>query len=110
MDGTLLAADEIGPSFVPRLRDGVVSVPVQDESVLYEEDTGSLHQLDAIATLVCGLFDGQTSIQSMAQELASAFEADPHVIERDVLDLARDLGRRGLLVQVRAEEDAADGR
>jgi hypothetical protein len=104
---TLLPA-EIGVTFVPRLRDMVVAVPVKNESVLYEEDTGAVHQLDPIATLVCGMFDGERSIERVVGELTAAFGADRSVIETDVLGLTRDLGRRGLLMDVRGDARYAE--
>ena len=100
MSADLLQPDAIDPSYVPALREGVVVVPVKDEAVLYEEDTGRLHQLDPIATVVVGLFDGQSSIEQTVSDLAEAFGADRGVVEHDVLTLVRDLGRKGLFADV----------
>ena len=106
--------ETIDGSFVPRFRAAVVTVPVQKEAVLYEEDTGALHQLDPIGTIVCGMFDGRTPIEQLVGELAAAFEADPAVIATDVLSLVRDLGGKGLLDDVQGttrvhEEGEDDG-
>lgn len=112
MSTDLLQPDAIGPRYVPGLRDGVTVVPVADEAVLYEEDTGRLHQLDAIATVIVGLFDGHATIEQTVTELAEAFGADRDVVERDVLALVQDLGRKGLFDDVAGEvveEDHDDG-
>ena len=112
MSTELLDPDAIGPAFVPGLRDQVVVVPVKDEAVLYEEDTGRLHQLDPIATIVVGLFDGQSSLDQTVTELAAAFGADREVVQNDVLALARDLGRKGLFDGVEGQmpvEEPDDG-
>ena len=112
MSTDLLDPNAIDPSFVPGLREPVVVVPVKDEAVLYEEDTGRLHQLDPIATIGVGLFDGQNTLEQTVTELAEAFGADREVVEHDVLSLARDLGRRGLFDGVEGEmpgEEPDDG-
>lgn len=92
--------DDIGPSFAPRLRSRVVPVEVVDHTILYEEDLGSLHHLDAVATQICARFDGRTSLATIAEALATDVGAEPARVLTDVLDLARELGRRGLLVGV----------
>jgi hypothetical protein len=100
----------IGASFVPRLRDEVAFIPVEDEALLYLEDVGLLHQLDRIGAIVCRCFDGETAIASMAGELAAAFETDRDVVEADVIGFARQLGDLGLLDGVApAGEPERDG-
>ena len=96
----LVEASEIGTTFVPRFRADVATVEVGDEAVLFEEDTGNLHQLDPIATIVCGFFDGQTSIADVVTDLAEGFDAPRETIETDVLAMIRRLGRLGLFVGV----------
>jgi hypothetical protein len=93
----------------PNLRDGVVMVPVGDESVLYDEDTGSMHQLDRIASLVCSLFDGEGTIDDLAGILAEGFETEFTIVRDDILHLVQDLGRLGLLQQDR-QRDALDNK
>ncbi len=109
MTDQLLDPADIDVDFVPRFRDQLVLVPVQNEAVLYEEDTGAMHQLDPIATVVCGLFDGKRSLMQLVNELSTAFETDRAMIETDVLSLVRTLGRKGLFVDVRAVDDPVEG-
>ena len=98
----------IAPDFVPRFRGDVVAIPVQNETILYEKDTGRIHQLDPIATLVSGCFDGHTSIATMIDELVEAFGADRATVETDVLELARRLGKLGLLGGVQDDESGEE--
>jgi len=98
------AVDAIDPAFVPRFRAEVAAIPVADESVLYEEDTGTLHQLDAVATVVCSMFDGSSSMGEAVDELAEAFGADRDVVGADVLRLVRHLAGMGLLDGLPAHE------
>lgn len=105
---TLAEPSTIDRSFVPRFRDAVVLVPVQDEAVLFEEDVGALHQLDPIATIVCQLFDGQTAIAQIVDDLAEAFVADRSAIEGDVLTMLRGLGHKGLLHGIQGDESVED--
>jgi hypothetical protein len=84
-------------NMIPSLRVGVVLIPVVDESVLYEQETGALHQLDHIATLVCGLFDGVSTIDDLAEVLAEGFGADHAVVRYDIMNLVQELERKGLL-------------
>jgi len=96
--------ESIDPAYVPRFRDDVVTVPVKDEAVLYEEETGRLHQLDPVGVIVCSLFDARTSLAGVVDQLVEAFAGDRDVIEGDVLRLARELGRLGLFPDVQGEQ------
>ncbi|MCC5947005.1 MAG: PqqD family protein [Nitriliruptoraceae bacterium] len=86
----------------PRLRDGVAFVPVADEGVLYEEHAGTMHQLNAPASLVCARLDGAASLQDIAGDIAREVGEDPDRIARDVRVLVRELGARGVLDGVAA--------
>ncbi len=97
MDTAAGSTTALEASFVPRFRDEVAFVPVADEALLYVEATGELHQLDAIGALICRVFDGDTSIEVAATELAEAFGAPRQQVEADVLAFAERLGGYGLL-------------
>jgi len=99
--GTTASLD---PSFVPRFRDEVAFVPVADEALLYVEATGELHQLDAIGAVTCRVFDGTTSIEAAATQLADAFGAPRQQVEADVLAFAERLGGYGLLEGIPADD------
>lgn len=99
-----LHADDVDASFVPRRRAHVSTAELDGEAVLYNEDTGRIHSLDRIATLVWACFDGAASVRAIAHELAGAFEVDLVVVETDVLTLVRRLGAEGLVAGVAAEQ------
>jgi hypothetical protein len=109
MTATSLSPDELDDRFVPRLREAVVAVPVAEEAVLYEEDTGDLHRLDEVAAIVCSRFDGSTSVERAVDELAAAFGAPREVVGADVLAMVRELGRKGLLDGVQRVASADEG-
>ena len=94
-------------SFVPCFRDPVDGVPVADEAVLYESDTGDLHRLDHIAAIVCSRFDGVLTVREIVDDLSAEFGAPREVIEADVLALVGNLGSKGLLVGVEADDEAS---
>ena len=96
------------PRTVPRFPDEVSLIPVAHEAVLYHHADGSLHRLDRIGALVARLFDGETAIATVVEELAEAFETERSVIEGDVLRLVEELGRLGLLVEGEAAGRCAD--
>lgn len=100
MNTDALRPDDIDASFVPRRRDRVVTVELDGEAVLYDEDSGRIHALDTIATVVWSCFDGTASVRGMAEDLAGAFAADWVVVENDVLVLVRRLASEGLLAGV----------
>lgn len=97
--------DRLTSDFVPHLHEAMVMVEVADEAVLYDESSGHLHQLDAIGTVVCALFDGETTIRAMADDLAEAFGASRNTVEHDVLEMVRELGRAGVLAGVAGQSE-----
>ena len=107
---TLLDPDAIDLDYAPKLREHVAKVPVEHEAILYEEGEGTLHQLNATAAAVTTLFDGEVTLATLVDDLVAVFEGDRGTIERDVLDMTRDLAHKGLLEGVRGEgeDDAAD--
>jgi hypothetical protein len=86
----------IGDDFVPKLKDSVVPVTVGDETVLFDSDSGALHQLDPIGTIVCRHFDGG-NMSAIVKELCSLFAAPRRIIEADVFQLVRQLVGKGVL-------------
>jgi hypothetical protein len=101
--------DTLDGWFVPRLRDEVAFVRVENEGLLYVEESGLLHRLDRIGTIVCERFDGRASIAAVAEELAEAFRDDRGVVETHVVTFVRQLGRLGLLDGV-AEHASTEAR
>jgi hypothetical protein len=95
-----MTPETIDLEFTPRFRSSVVLVPVADEAVLFDQATGALHQLDRIAAVVCGCFDGASSLRDIAGDLAEAFAVEREIVAGDVLRLTRGLGELGVLIDV----------
>ncbi|GGI05354.1 PqqD family protein [Egicoccus halophilus] len=87
----------IDGSYVPSLGSGVIAMPVAEETLLFDEQRGMLHQLDPIGAAVCSCMDGETSIDQAVDELAAAFGAPRDQVASDVLALVEEFGRLGLL-------------
>lgn len=92
--------DEIAGDFVPRPSVGVATYPLGSEAVLIGGRSGPVQHLDQIAAIVWSLFDGETSLDVLADDLAAGFQHDRGVIFDDVLNLTRNLGTRGMVAGV----------
>lgn len=90
----------ISADFAPLLREDVTPIPVEDEALLYDERSGTMHQLNRTAAVVCSLFDGRVKLVELIADVVEVFEGDPQQIETEVMAMARELGRKGLLVGV----------
>lgn len=96
-DIKLVAVHEIDESLVPRVRRDVAAVELDGEAVLLD-GTGTVHTLNPTATLVWQCLDGTSSLREIIDDLAWVFdEAGRASIADDVVALAQDLGRKGLL-------------
>lgn len=102
----LAQPEGIDERFAPRLRDHVTLVPVEQEALLYEEGAAAIHQLNSSAAAVCALFDGEVPLHVLIDDAAAVFEAERSEVAVDILELARDLGRKGLLVGVMGENES----
>jgi PqqD family protein of HPr-rel-A system len=82
---------------LPIARADVEHVVVDGEVVVYDERDGTLHHLNATATLVWQCCDGRGAVDDLVGELADAYGAPRERIASDVHALLGDLRRRGLL-------------
>jgi hypothetical protein len=98
-----VSAAAIEGSFRPRARGGLASVELDGETVLYDEDTGRTHVLNPTASLLWKIFDGEASLDELADDVADVFGEDVETVRPQLVELARDLGQQGLLVGVAAE-------
>lgn len=85
------------PDRMPRGRTDVDEEVLDGEAVVYDPRTGALHHLNATATAVWGLCDGETTVADAVRELADAFAAPAEQVRADVAALLGDLAERGLL-------------
>jgi PqqD family protein of HPr-rel-A system len=89
---------KIDLDFVPHRRDDLTGVEMDGETVLYEPDTGTVHRLNRMGTVLWACFDGQATLRAIAADLEDVFDAqDPEQLRADVLEFTRTLGRSGLL-------------
>lgn len=75
----------------------VAAEELDGEMVLYDEDTGAMHVLNPSASAIWSNLDADRNLGQVAEELASAFQADAAVVREDVVRTVRELGLRGLL-------------
>jgi Coenzyme PQQ synthesis protein D (PqqD) len=105
-----MAAGLIGPidkDTVPRRRKGVYGEEMDGESVLYDARNATLHLLNSSASAVWWLIDGVSSVEQLAGELASRFDAAPEIMRSDVVKLLEVLGEQQLVETVRTRAPRA---
>ena len=95
------AAAPVGVEMVPLRAERVAFVELDGETVAYEEERGTLHLLDQIATVVWGCCDGSASVSQLVDELAGAFGAERAQVDADVRALLGRLVADGLVVDAR---------
>lgn len=78
-------------------RGDVLAEELDGETVLLDERTGTVHVLNASAALVWKNCDRPAELGELAGSLAAALDADPAIVERDVLALGRQLLAMGLV-------------
>lgn len=97
-------ADDIDRNLVAQFRQGVTAVELDGEAVLLDGETGVVFTLNPTATLVWRCCDGAARLGEIIDDIAFVFEdTEQGRVEVDVLALVKEVGRRGLLVGVRAE-------
>ena len=87
----------IDTSHVFTRRAGLASAELDGELLLFEEDTGTIHVLNATAAEVWSCFDGVATVGEIVAELASAYGVDPQTVEADVVPLLAQLSEEALL-------------
>ena len=76
--------------------DDAVFRELDGESVILNLETGMYFGLDAVGTRVWQLAGGTVSLRAIGERLVEEYDAQPSVIERDLLDLADKLVAKGL--------------
>lgn len=101
-------ADSLTLDDMPRLGTQIALAVADGEGVLLDGDSGASHHLNPTAALVAQCLDGATSLAVLCQEMVEEAGVDGEQARTGVLELVRDLGRRGLLAGVRADAAAHD--
>jgi PqqD family protein of HPr-rel-A system len=81
----------------PRPHEAVTTEFLEPEAVLYDARTGDVHRLNASASAVWLLLDGETTVDDLAAELAEIFDVQLEQVEQAVHATLADLAARGLL-------------
>lgn len=83
----------------PKQRADLLARDMGDETVLYDNDSGSVHVLNATGQVIWRLCDGQRSVEDMAAFLRLTFRIDASIdVNRDVLETLADLRVNQLIV------------
>lgn len=95
-----LHPDQIDEAFAPTPGSYVVSKRLDDDVLVVDGRDGRIHLLNTTAAMLWECLDGDVTLGELAGELAEAFHAPVEEVNADVLSVARELGRRGLLEDV----------
>lgn len=98
----------IDAQIVVRRRFDVVDVELDGDVVLYDQRESASHVLNGTAGLVWQLLDGSACLGELAGDLAEAYGAELAVVRDDVVAVARQFGRQGLLEGVNAAGKARE--
>ena len=79
---------------------GVRAESCDGGAVLYDEANARLHVLDPFAALLWECFDGTSSLDDIAADVAEAFDIDRTETRERVFGLTGELAGRGLLLGV----------
>ncbi len=85
------------PEHAPARAAEAVTLEFDGETLVYHRQTGEVHRLDSVGSIVWRFLDGQTTVDELVTDLSAAFEVDPSVVRRDIRDLLERL-RRGFLL------------
>jgi thiol-disulfide isomerase/thioredoxin len=96
-EAELIELDDIDLSFVPRKSDELSEIELDGEVLIVHSGAGTVHVLDQIGATVWSCFDGEVDLGTLVADLADAFNADPAVVEEDVLTMTRRVGASRLL-------------
>jgi PqqD family protein of HPr-rel-A system len=86
------------PRSFPRSRSDLTVVHLDDESVVYDDESGDLHHLNPTATIVLDLCDGSSTIGELSRTIADVFGMHADQVEPEIRTLIR-LFRRGKLLE-----------
>jgi hypothetical protein len=81
----------------PAAKPTVVSVEVGGERVLLDTETGKLHLLDRVASVVWPFLDGTATVDELAADVADAFGEPVERVRADLGALVGRLAEEGLL-------------
>jgi len=81
----------------PLSRDDLIFREIDEEAVIFDPETGSMHSLTKTAALIWKLCDGEHRIDDIVEEILTRFEAWPEEVREDVEGMVRKFRALGLL-------------
>ncbi len=81
----------------PRRRKDIVFEDLDQETVIFDAESGKIHALNPTATLVFKQCNGLRGVEHMVDEMTSAFDVKPSRARADVLRVLDTLRQLGLL-------------
>lgn len=84
-------------STVLRRRSDVRYRRIEGEAVVLRQSAAEVLVLNGVGASVLDLADGERSVANWIETLAAEYDADPAVLEGDVLEFAAELCAAGLL-------------
>jgi hypothetical protein len=78
----------------------VVDAAIEGEIVALDVQKGTCYGLNRVGSRIWELLDSPVRIADLCTQLASEFEVEPSVCERQTVDLLEELRAEGLLVVV----------
>jgi hypothetical protein len=82
---------------IPLRRTDLMTRLIEGEVVILDREAGKVHQLNPTAGYVWNNCDGSSTVGSIAERLAEAFDVTPEKALRDVEALLQELQGLGLL-------------
>lgn len=80
-----------------RKREDLIVKEMGEEIVLYDQEANQVHSLNATASLIFNLCDGENSTEEIVEEMRSRFDIDEKTVLRDVERVLSELKKKGLL-------------
>lgn len=101
MRAMTLAQIDASSRLVPK--PGILTVEIDGEAVLFDEEGDQLHHLNRTATIVWSCLDGEASLAEIVTDLSEVLDASYETVMADTISVCRDLAALGLFLGVDAE-------
>ncbi len=85
------------PAMMPKVREDLAVVVLDNEAIVYDEDGGRLHHLNPTATIIFQMFDGTATVKELSAEIAGAYGLETADVERQIRTLLREFRKSDLL-------------
>ena len=80
-----------------RNRESIQFRRLVDGGILYDEDGGCVHHLNGVAVLIWEALGAGATVPEMANHVCRSYDAPAAQIEKDVVDIVRQLSVAGAL-------------